>query len=171
MSRRERRARARGRRACVRASAVLYQPIGPRAVVTASFRGGRGTDTGTVETYVWLAHEEREETERHLGYAPTACRDDGFPALVRGYAIDPETGALVDGAPLGYRAGTWCNAEGMWVHARCAPGAVAALERWRARHADALPASSIGAPNWTVMTAVRALAIGAGLPDPRGAAW
>ena len=118
--------------------------------------------------YVWLDLEERSELShlwREQGavppYVPTHAPP--FPELVRGHGIDAETGDVYDGSFLG-RGGTWHSGEGLWVRSDVAERAVVALAKFR--HDHTLSADRIAAPNWRCLTAIRALALAHGLPDP-----
>ena len=147
-------------KAKIKCVAVLSKALTPFAVIVASFR-----DAG----YVYLEYEDRIDMQhmwREKGeippYAPQSL--DPFPLLVRGHAIDVETGIVGDAGTLSSRRGDWMNAEGLWVHLAVANRAVDALDRWRREHPQR--DGGIAAPNWRCLTAIRALAIAAGLPDP-----
>jgi hypothetical protein len=149
-------------RARVRCVGVLAHAVTPFAVVVAAFRGG--------PAYVYLDLDERSALsdlyrDGHVIPPGEAAHERGatWPPTVRGHAIDAETGATDDGG-VQARPGHWGAGEGLWVRTDLAEGALYALRLWRANHAPQKDA--IGAPNWRALTAVRALALAAGLADP-----
>lgn len=144
-------------KAKIKCVAVLSKALTPFAVIVARFK---------FHTYVFLDYEDRVDLQqlwRSQGedapYVSHVQRAD-FPQLVRGHAIDVETGVATE---LRTRRGDWMNAEGLWVRSDVAERAVAALVRYRL---DNDATDSIGAPNWRCLTAIRALALAHGLPDP-----
>lgn len=150
-------------KAKVKCETVIGHALQPFAVITATFRDAK---------YVWLDYEERVELA-HLWQPPYVAPQalDPFPILVRGHAIDSETGEVSESGTLSSRRGTWLNAEGLWVRIDVARVAVEALDRWRSVERSVHEGrGTIAAPNWRCLTAVRALAIGAGMDDP-GVNW
>ncbi len=140
-------------KATVKCVKVLARAATARAVIVAALRQG--------PRYVLLSHEERYALYRELGVDVYAPKDEAFPALVRSHAIDVETG-VVD--QLLERIGVWINAEELWVRADVAARTVESLAAWRREHPPR--PGHIHAPDWITVTAVRALAFAAGLPDP-----
>ena len=141
-------------KAKIKCVAVLSKAVDPFAVITARFGD---------QVYVHLDYEDRVEL-----YHLWKSYGEGTPyapqSLVRGHAIDVETGVVGDAGTLSSRRGDWMNAEGLWMHSLVARNATNVLARWRVDHPQR--DGGIAAPNWRCLTAIRALAIAAGLPDP-----
>lgn len=145
------------KRAKVKCIAVLSCALAPAPVIVAYVR-----HEINLYTYLYMTHDARMalweafRTNIYQGAAP-------WPFLLRGHAIDAETGVIED---PGRRMGTWRGPEGLWVRAdyTIAAEVVATLAAWREQNPGR--PGAIRAPSWGALTAVRALALAAKLPDP-----
>lgn len=88
------------------------------------------------------------------------------PGVLAGNAFALPEGYLREGGTLAqYAAASLVGGETRWVHIAYARPLLERLETWRALHAPP-PGASFHAPDWHSLTAVRLLAIAAGMPDP-----
>jgi hypothetical protein len=146
-------------KARIRCIALFSEALKPYAVITATVRK---------IVYVYLDYEERTSLwslwREHGVVAPyTGFTPELFPSIVRGHAIDPESGEIFEGS-FTTRGGNWLSAEGLWVRSDAATSAIDSLNRYRREKSCA--ADRVAAPDWRCLTAVRALAVAHGLPDP-----
>jgi len=145
--------------AVIRCVKVLSSALSAYPVITAKFRQGL--------IYVLLSDTDRHELSREFGIkhgCEANQRGVTFPEMIRNHKIDAESGLFLGGDC----AGIWSNGESLWVQVngvrQLAEKALLALSDWRANNPRA--EGRIHAPNWRVLTVVRALALAAGLADP-----
>lgn len=138
-------------KARVKCIAVLSFACHPFAVITAKIKD---------RTLVYLDYDLRLDMSRELKAEAYSSE------LIRGHQIDADTGFFEprEATASAFSPSRWGNAEGMWIDVSFAPRALAALTAWR--ESNPPREGAIRAPNWRVLTCVRALALAAGLPDP-----
>ncbi len=144
------------KKANVKCIKLLSSALSPDPVIVAKFPKG--------PTYVLLTYEDRGEITRKLDVSLYAPREV-WPRLLREHHLDAESG-VYDVGTENSEPGKWGNCESLWVRVDQGEsvGILYALQEWRQK--NEYRDGSIHAPSWRCLTAVRKLALAAGLRDP-----